>query len=534
MLRFLEASHQWVPLPTGLDALNVTALLAIAAPGAGRVAGDRGSRQLTGSQTRFTQELQPGDTLFALGQALLVLQINSDTDLWLGAPLSIDLPPDTPFAIDTLLAGTADGKLWRSRPTLKPGRGSLSGMGAETDGSFQVIGCGTSFTDALVGGRLTIANQSYPIASVTSESQLTLSRAIDQDVFNQTYVMAAADSSTPIADDSTISSSRDRTLLIGCQTRFRQAVAVGDEVLLLDASGAVVETRTVTAIESDTVLRIDRAMERDRIHQSFVLRRSSWSAIPIDRTGATAILNTRINVLIQVEQAGERFVLAATAGNGVFRSNDHGVHWEAMNQGLTQLNVQAIAYDTTTLWAGTDGSGVFRSQDGGLTWTGGDPIDPEIRQTGLTAPTITSFAINPLNHDLFVGTLGGGVFRSSDGGDRWTAMNRGLAHSTITALLSFTQAGTGTISSCHRRVTGQATQFQAELQEGDSLTVNGQTRVITAIDNAPDNALDNALDNATQQLSLNDAFDPRSATRDGFPARHPAGGYGGWHDLPFH
>ena len=489
VLRFLEASNQWVPL-NGLDPLNITALLAIATPGTGSVSGDRTSPLLTGTLTRFTQELQPGDTIFLLGQPHVVLEVRSDQELRLGA--AIDLPPGTPFAIDTLLAGTADGKLLRATPLLKSGTGTLSSMNS----GGTLVGCGTNFTAELVGGNLTIANQRHEIISVESPTQLTLNPPFPQDITDEVYLFTAKDM-LPKLGQGTVSNSRDRTRVVGCRTRFRQEVEIGDDILLVDAGGAVVETRTVTAIESDRVLSINAAFTRDRIEQKFLLRRTSWKSV---QPSAEAVpnLNTRINTLVYFEHTNELTgILAGTAGNGILRSTDGGNHWQAVNQGLTHLNVQAIANYGSNLLAGTDGNGVLRSSDHGLTWTGGDPIDPEVRQTGLTVPNVTSFAINPLNNDIFVGT-GGGVFRSSDGGDRWTAMNQGLLHSTITALIGFTQAGTGTLSSRHTVVSGQDTNFHGEFQVGDTLTLNGQTRTITRISEDPN----------VQQLTLNDAFDP--------------------------
>ena len=55
---------------------------------------------------------------------------------------------------------------------------------------------------------------------------------------------------------------------------------------------------------------------------------------------------------------------AGTAGGGVFKSTDAGGTWSALNTGLTDLAVNALAIDPltpTTLYAGT-GTGVFSLQ----------------------------------------------------------------------------------------------------------------------------------------------------------------------------
>ena len=52
---------------------------------------------------------------------------------------------------------------------------------------------------------------------------------------------------------------------------------------------------------------------------------------------------------------------AGTGFGGVFKSSDGGGNWSAINDGLTNTNVQALAIDptTSTPYAGTGGGGVF-------------------------------------------------------------------------------------------------------------------------------------------------------------------------------
>ena len=68
------------------------------------------------------------------------------------------------------------------------------------------------------------------------------------------------------------------------------------------------------------------------------------------------------------------------------------------------------------IFVGTQGGGVFRSTDNAETWTG--------INNGLTATNVRALAISPTDH-IFAGTFGG-VFRSTDNGDHWIAVNNGL------------------------------------------------------------------------------------------------------------
>ena len=105
---------------------------------------------------------------------------------------------------------------------------------------------------------------------------------------------------------------------------------------------------------------------------------------------------------------------------GVFKSEDNGLNWGPMNNGLLNTNVLSIYAKDTILFAGTIAgydaadAGVFRSFDQGLTW----------ESCGLTGQTIPCL-IDQGNY-IFAGTSSGGVFRSSDNGDTWVAKNTGL------------------------------------------------------------------------------------------------------------
>src|SRR5438105_14095406 len=69
------------------------------------------------------------------------------------------------------------------------------------------------------------------------------------------------------------------------------------------------------------------------------------------------------------------------------------------------------------VFVGTQGGGIFRSSDNGETWTGVN--------NGLTDTNVRALAINNAGH-IFGGTWSGGVFRSTDNGENWVAVNNGL------------------------------------------------------------------------------------------------------------
>jgi ligand-binding sensor domain-containing protein len=118
-------------------------------------------------------------------------------------------------------------------------------------------------------------------------------------------------------------------------------------------------------------------------------------------------------------------IFAGTFAGGVFRSNDNGGSWTAVNFGLTSRFVYALAINPSGhIFAGTD-DGVFRSTDTGDSWVA--------VKTGLTNATVSALAINANGH-VFAGTRGGGVFRSTDSGGIWIRVNTGLANTDVLSL----------------------------------------------------------------------------------------------------
>jgi photosystem II stability/assembly factor-like uncharacterized protein len=84
--------------------------------------------------------------------------------------------------------------------------------------------------------------------------------------------------------------------------------------------------------------------------------------------------------------------------------------------------ITELAIDSSNghIFAGICRGGIFRSTDNGDIWTAVN--------TGLTNLYVGSLAINPATRDIFAGTYDGGVFRSTNNGDSWTAVNTGLTN----------------------------------------------------------------------------------------------------------
>lgn len=106
-------------------------------------------------------------------------------------------------------------------------------------------------------------------------------------------------------------------------------------------------------------------------------------------------------------------IFAGTGGSGVFFSQNGEGAWSACNTGLSNLNIKALAGDTSgNLYAGTKSLVMYTSADTGATWTAHSMVG-----TGTSVSSIMSCGAY-----LLVGQVGDGVFRSVDQGATWMEM----------------------------------------------------------------------------------------------------------------
>ncbi len=170
--------------------------------------------------------------------------------------------------------------------------------------------------------------------------------------------------------------------------------------------------------------------------------------------------NPQVRAVV-VDPSAPATIFAGTWGGGAFKSTNSGQSWTAINEGLDNLYVQALAIKSGTasiLFAGT-GQGVYLSVDGGDSWTsttlgkdglwiqslcagpgdsgrlyagiyGGLYWSADNGQTWsdviLTPYQIQSFAINPSDPSTVFAGSSGGIFLSQDGGEGWVPSSEGM------------------------------------------------------------------------------------------------------------
>lgn len=130
--------------------------------------------------------------------------------------------------------------------------------------------------------------------------------------------------------------------------------------------------------------------------------------------------------VVAFAQVGE-YLFAGLSGNGgtvgIYRTSVNAINWTQMNTGFNAtFSIGDITTKGTDLFVTTSG-GLFRSTNLGNNWF--EPL-----------PGFTNFGALTVYHgDIYTGSGGDGVFKSSNDGASWTTPNAGLKPLTIFSLL---------------------------------------------------------------------------------------------------
>jgi photosystem II stability/assembly factor-like uncharacterized protein len=141
------------------------------------------------------------------------------------------------------------------------------------------------------------------------------------------------------------------------------------------------------------------------------------------RSITTGLPNGVVHALA-IDPQGSNTVYAGPSANGVYKTTNGGESWRAVNIGLTGLDLysSALAIDPkapTTVYVTTVG-GIFKSTESGDLW---QPVDISSFNTNRVG-TLAIASDAPTT--IYVGTTGFGVFKSSNGGNSWRSINNGL------------------------------------------------------------------------------------------------------------
>ena len=158
------------------------------------------------------------------------------------------------------------------------------------------------------------------------------------------------------------------------------------------------------------------------------LTRYDWDFLGPDNIGG------RIRTLF-IHPSDTNLLFAGSVGGGIWKSQDSGTSWEAVDDFMANLAVTSIAADprttgetnSTVLYAATGegfynsdglkGYGLFKSTDGGETWEHLASTDPTTQDSDWYY--INRIAINR-NGVIIAVARNNAIFTSSDDGDTWS------------------------------------------------------------------------------------------------------------------
>jgi photosystem II stability/assembly factor-like uncharacterized protein len=158
------------------------------------------------------------------------------------------------------------------------------------------------------------------------------------------------------------------------------------------------------------------------------------SGIAIDSEGSAYIGGTTDSLNFPTTPGAYQ---ASNGGSPAYKSTTGGSSFSAIKNGLAANNVKTLAIDPvnpSTIYAGiapfssSDSfvGGVFKSTDGGNSWTASG--------NSLNVGAVNALALDPDTPSTVYAGTSQGVFKSTDGGNSWIARNQGLSFARVNAL----------------------------------------------------------------------------------------------------
>jgi photosystem II stability/assembly factor-like uncharacterized protein len=194
----------------------------------------------------------------------------------------------------------------------------------------------------------------------------------------------------------------------------------------------------------------DRAWYMGTSDGLFLVERNGYPGASVSSLGLQNTGGFRAPVV--VDCADPNLLYAGTTRAGLFRSEDAGATWREINNGVLYKDIWALVQQPTTgvLYAGTSPAGVFRSDDRGETWIACESLWqlPSTREwRGPVAPYISRLKDLTVSDDdpqFVIGAIEEGwVIRSQDGGATWQQMDQGVPHDSHT--IRFVPGTSGTL-----------------------------------------------------------------------------------------
>jgi photosystem II stability/assembly factor-like uncharacterized protein len=136
------------------------------------------------------------------------------------------------------------------------------------------------------------------------------------------------------------------------------------------------------------------------------------------------LIESRFIISVDVDPSNPNTFYAGHYG-GVSKSVDGGETWQDLGGPPPGFVDALLVESSSTLYAGTLGGGIYKSTNGGNGW---NPAN-----NGLNNDNVISLAKTP-GGILYAGTFGGGVYKSTNSGGNWSPVNNGLGNRIVSDL----------------------------------------------------------------------------------------------------
>ncbi|HLW98152.1 MAG TPA: hypothetical protein VKR82_05860 [Candidatus Acidoferrales bacterium] len=176
------------------------------------------------------------------------------------------------------------------------------------------------------------------------------------------------------------------------------------------------------------------------------------------RNIGSAQMSGRIDAVTAVHEKGRLTVYIASASGGVWKSMNGGTTFKPVFDKQPVQSVGALTIDPKnpkTIWAGTGepwtrnstsiGGGVFKTVDGGDNWTFMGLKDSERIAKILVDPTDTNTVYVCVPGKLWSDSEDRGVYKTSDGGKSWNKILKGVNMSTGCSMMTMSSRDSKTL-----------------------------------------------------------------------------------------
>jgi PKD repeat protein/photosystem II stability/assembly factor-like uncharacterized protein len=152
-------------------------------------------------------------------------------------------------------------------------------------------------------------------------------------------------------------------------------------------------------------------------------------SLPTNGTGQPNGLG-RLNA-VAFHPTNSNIIYVGAPSGGLWKTTNGGSTWTNLTDGLPSLGVSSIIVhptSTNTIFIGTGdrdggdapGIGVYKSTDGGNSWSASN--------TGMGNRTVGMMVMHPSNSNIILAATSGGIYKTTNGGSNWNRTSNSTSH----------------------------------------------------------------------------------------------------------